>query len=1053
MTSSSADGGYPPPTDQQWAAIRATDDHVLVSSSAGTGKTFTVVTRILYQLGVPIRGEVCASPIELRDVAAITFTNKAAAELKSKLREALRKVGRRPDAYRVDSARIGTIHGFCADILREFALRTGRNPSLHLVEEAESILSRSEAVRDALLDALEDNLIPGLEELVAAYSVEKLEANVVRLVDQGDQLSTLVARAGEHAPRERALLALAKLARDRMEARYDEAGQVDFDRMIAWTRDLIRDEASVRRALQRRVRVLFIDEFQDVDPAQREIAYLLGEPESGRTDTTRLMLVGDPKQSIYRFRNADVTVWREVEQDFAERGWKGTRVVPLLENRRSVAPILAFVDHTIGRLLDRPVTEGTPLQSFEIPYAPMTAVRLDSPETSAVEIVTVPPHPDGKMRSAEDVRLIEARALAERARLLHDEHGVLWREMAVLFTGWGAAEKYDQALRERGVPTYILRDEGFYSCLEVTDVLIALEAIRNPSDDRALFGFLRSPFVGLTDESLLHIARQRSTPYWSELAGVTLETRSEDELLARGIELLSRLGALRDRVSSAELIETLLAETGYLAHLELLGREGQQRIANLRKLVRMARALSDGSVGDFLDVVARQREVEAREGEAQLYGETEDVVTITSVHCAKGLEWKVVFWCDLIRTPPSAKAELLIGRRRILMPEVDGDQPPEFDAFKVALEAERKAESKRLWYVAATRAKDLLVLSGVALGTGRSTNGSVAGALRDAFSDLAGGVAEYESAHGVRYAAAVRGAATDPVEPSEGDEARTIGDPENLSRPYDSVLVPMGRGHHSATELMAVNRCERRHWLRYIVGLREPALRRRTSGEHTNAIRRGLIVHDVLENYQQDVELGVLLEAAIGRWDPDAPAPEAQPGVAYRRRLTSGIETILSKPEYRDVLDRDGARREVGFSYVRAAGESIEGKIDLIAPGGDGYAIVDVKTTECDADVAVLKAEQYAPQRAAYSQAVEAISGSPVVSFGFQFAGEGAHVGGARTQSDRAGDERVISGLIQLVRGGARELTRFPAECGFCGYKEAGWCPGATGAVASQIAQ
>src|SRR6185503_18021229 len=103
----------------------------------------------------------------------------------------------------------------------------------------------------------------------------------------------------------------------------------------SWTRDLIRDDPSVRRALQRRIRVLFIDEFQDVDPAQREIAYLLAEPMSGRTDTTRLVLVGDPKQSIYQFRNADVTVWREVERDFGERGWQQTRVIPLLANRRS----------------------------------------------------------------------------------------------------------------------------------------------------------------------------------------------------------------------------------------------------------------------------------------------------------------------------------------------------------------------------------------------------------------------------------------------------------------------------------------------------------------------------------------------------------------------------------------------------------------------------------------------------------------------------------------------------------------------------------------------
>ena len=1032
------------PTDEQWEAIRNTDGHVLVSASAGTGKTYTVVTKILYMLGVPVRGETCASPIELADVAAITFTNKAAAELKSKLREALRGAGRTADAYRIDGARIGTIHTFCGNILREFALRTGRAPNLQLVEEGESILMRGEAVRDALLEALEDELIPGLSEVVAAYRVEDVEKYVTRLLDQGDQLGGLLARAAAHGPRERALLELAKLARDILVTRLENAGQVDFDRMISWARDLVRDDATVRRTLQRRIRVLFIDEFQDVDPAQREIAYLLAKPEQWRTNTTRLVLVGDPKQSIYRFRNADVTVWRGVEHDFSARGWTGARVVPLLANRRSVAPILAFVDRAVGALLDTPVAPGGELQNFEVPYASMTPVRPDLPFATAVEIVTVPARADGKMRTAEEVRRIEAPVLAERAVELHEASGVAWRDMAVLLCGWGAAEVFDAALRARGVPTYILRDEGFYSRLEVTDVIVALEAIRSPHDDRALFGFLRSPFVGLTDESLLRIVRGcEQPPCWPGLDAVDLRSAGEQELLARGIALLWHLGAVRDRVSTAELIETLLAESGYLAHLELLGHDGQQRMANLQKLARIARGMAEGSVGDFLDMVARQREVDAREGEAQLYGPREDVVTITSVHCAKGLEWKVVFWADLIRTPQKQgkKNELLIGRERVVMPERDDAPAPAFNDLASLLDAEQRAESKRLWYVAATRAKDLLIVSGIPLGTGNRIAGSPAHALLGAFPDLGGESVEYRGASGVRHTAAVRAAAVVSGEP-ETPPLPPIGDVATLSEPCEPVVVPIGRARHSATELLSLSRCPRRHWFRYVAGLREPPISHAGTGEHTSAIRRGLIVHDVLEHYADDEELGILLESAIGRWDPDAPPPEAQRGAAYRRRLTENVETILANPGYREVLDRDGARRELAFAYVRGAGESIEGKIDLVAPGAGGYDVVDVKTSECDADVAAVKAEQYAPQRAAYARAVEEISGAPVGSFAFQFAGEGAHVGGGRTDADRTEDEGALYALIQLARRGARELTRFPAECRFCGYREAGWCAG-----------
>jgi len=589
---------------------------------------------------------------------------------------------------------------------------------------------------------------------------------------------------------------------------------------------------------------------------------------------------------------------------------------------------------------------------------------------------------------------------------------------------------YDQALRAHGVPTYILRDEGFYGCLEVTDVLVALDAIRNPNDDRPVYGFLRSPFVGLTDESLLRL----------RLSLGFIDAR-ETELLNRGTRLLSQLSALRDRLPTAELIETLLNESGYIAHLELLGRDGAQRIANLRKLVRLARMMPEGSVGDFLDAVARHREVAAREGEAQLYGENEDVVTITSVHSAKGLEWDTVFWCDLVRTPPNAPSGLLIGRDRVLMQEVD-ENTPEYDAFRARIGAEQEAESKRLWYVAATRAKKLLVLSGVPLGTGGRVKGSPAELVIRTFPNLGQGLAEYSNRSGVKYTAIVRSAQTPEKEPQEIG-VTTIGDANLLSKPRVPVVVPIGRGRHSATELLSLDRCQRRHWLRYVVGLREPAIASHGGGEHNNAIRRGLIVHDVLENYEEDLELGVLVEAAIGRWDPDAPPPENARGVRYRRKVTASVETILESSQYREVLDRDGARRELGFVQARGVGEYIDGKIDLVAPGPDGFAIVDVKTSECDAEAAARKAEQYAPQRAAYSEAVEAIASAPVSSFGFQFAGEGAFVGESRTDDDRAVDKQRIDALLQLARSGASELTRFPAECRFCGYKSAGWCEGA----------
>jgi ATP-dependent helicase/nuclease subunit A len=132
------------PTPSQLAAITSTGEHVLVAAGAGTGKTTTVVGRILYLLGVPIEGRQIAERLELRDIAAITYTNAAAADLKRKLREKLREAGRRDEAYEIDAARIGTIHGFCGAILREFALRVRPISTLPMpVTRVESLSCRS----------------------------------------------------------------------------------------------------------------------------------------------------------------------------------------------------------------------------------------------------------------------------------------------------------------------------------------------------------------------------------------------------------------------------------------------------------------------------------------------------------------------------------------------------------------------------------------------------------------------------------------------------------------------------------------------------------------------------------------------------------------------------------------------------------------------------------------------------------------------------------------------------------------------------------------------
>jgi ATP-dependent helicase/nuclease subunit A len=1041
------------PTDSQWEAIRTTDRHLLVAAGAGTGKTTTVVGRILYLLGAEVRGETRPTPLALRDIGAITYTNAAAADLKRKLRNELRAAGLRELAYEVDSARIGTIHGFCGDILREFALRGGWSPSVRVLEETDGAALMAEAVHDMVLAALEERSVEGLDALFASWPVGKVEGWVARLVGESARLDRIAAEREGLGALERSVVDLAQLARTEVTRRLREAGAVDFDRMIVWTRDLLARDPLVRRTLQRRLRTLIVDEFQDVDPVQREIAYLLGEPESGRADTTRLMLVGDPKQSIFRFRRADVTVWRQVEDDFARRGLGA--LVALADNFRSVEPVLGFVDATVGRILDAPIN-GTALQGFEVGYQAVAATRgvvgaagSDVvPSPPAVELLFVTAA-DGEKPKAEAIRAAEAAAIARRACELHGK-GLEWRDMAVLLPAWTDTDLYESALRRAGIPTYALRGEGFYDRREVLDLILALETLRDPRDDRALLGFLRSPFVGLRDETLLAIARQSDQPYWDYLGVMEVH---EQPLLDRARALLEEHVALRDRIPADRLLERLLERSGYLAHLHVLGADGEQAIANVRKFVRLARLSSESSVGDFLRALREARDRGVREGDARLYGEGENVLTITSIHSAKGLEWAVVFWCDLLRKPQGVTGDILVGRDRIVLrdPECESkDQPLHYLSLKQDEEAEQCAERKRLWYVAATRAKDRLILAGLCTGklAEQCPGAAIFGELGQV-TPVDGGLVGYVGQGGKTFQGIVRtceaGVAGDSCRRA-GGRAAGAGAPADFDpRPLPDLLPPLaapaGRARHSATELMLYARCPRRHWFRYVAGLREPPVDH-SGPEYASAIARGQIVHEVLERLDREDELDRLLDAAIGRWRPEEPAPEAPHRRKLHEELRAEVLSVAGNPEYRALADQPTARRELAFLAILGADQVVEGKVDLVALEAGRLGVLDVKTGG-DSESARARARHYDLQRDTYVTALERIGGTPVGRFAFQFSAAGLQISEEITDEVRRAAAAELPRIMEEMAVGQPSLARDPADCRWCGYRRVGWCAGA----------
>jgi ATP-dependent helicase/nuclease subunit A len=787
------------PTEAQDRAIRTMGGDLCVTAGAGCGKTFTLVRRFHHLVAV--------EEVPVGAILAITFTEKAASQMKERIAEQFEEAGLERQRREIEAASISTIHGLCARLLREHAIEAAVDPRFTVLEEVEAdrlkraclqdlagvwqqdrsddlevlrllpafgledeilgLLERQRAagvtpgdrtdgeppdldaalaavltVRDELIDAADGAKLTaktqaglkGLDAALVAFRAAETEDDLwaanrqARAAVKGN-VSAIVRPAikAMRAALEdlRAVLAerraapvreiVVDLVRD-LAARYasakDEAGYVDFADLELRARDLLRDRSDVAERLRAQHPFLLVDEFQDVSRIQAELIGRLRSP--GKSFS-----VGDVKQSIYGFRNADI----EVILDEADAVGESGRIT-LPETFRSRRELLAVVETVFARHWP----EGE-----RIALEPMVAAGefLPLAQGPCVELLLAD---GGKMDAA---RRREAEVIADRmvsfveGRSLTltkggEERRVAWGDIALLLRATSDIKIYERALLQRDVPFRVLSGRGFWEAREIVDLANLLRVVAGPGEDEvALAATLRSPIVGLSDDALLRlfppVARGAYREFSWEPSGLGDE---EAARLAAFRDSLVRLRAARGRLSLAGMVAAALAETG-LADRVLLQRNGRQRIGNLRKIRALARDLDAKglfSLSDFIALIEERRDLTVREAEAASGDVEEDVVKLMTVHGAKGLEYPVVFLADLTRGKPGDRTLLHWNPEDGLGMKVkDGDDWVETEtAVRVKrrrAEAE-EAESHRLLYVAMTRAAEHLVLSAGVKGKG-----------------------------------------------------------------------------------------------------------------------------------------------------------------------------------------------------------------------------------------------------------------------------------------------------------------------------------------------
>ncbi|HTM04888.1 MAG TPA: UvrD-helicase domain-containing protein [Vicinamibacterales bacterium] len=828
----------------------ALDETLVVEAAAGTGKTTELVKRILRLLGT--------GRATVDRLVAVTFTEKAAGELKLRLRQELES--RRKDSeadpadrerYEValqnlEDAHVSTIHGFCAELLRERPVEAGIDPLFRVLTEAQAqrlydeafatwlqraLAEMPEGVRRSLrrssrsiagaemndagpVDRLRaagwdlvewrdftaawerpafarEAVIRALAEAVHAFAATTLRPSSVRdplyvdtaaarrisdelrlilgaedldaaegvLVDLGRDRDFRRARKGSGAmfakgsaradvyAAHQALIGeldafrfdadadLAALLREELRGSIDEYrrlkarhGALDFLDLLLRARDLVRDREDVRRDFQERFACLLVDEFQDTDPLQAEILLLLSSDDPQEDDWRRvrphpgkLFIVGDPKQSIYRFRRADVGIYRDVCERLSAQG---ARTLELTTSFRSVPGIQRVVNAAFA---SRMTGDVETMQASYVGLAPSREAIADQPAVIALPV----PEPYGKRNisgAAIDLSLPDAVGalvhwlVSESHWMVSDRRGgrrpIEPRHICLLFRrfvnfGADVTRAYVDALEARGIKHLLVGGRAFHGREEIETLRAALAAIEWPDDQLSVFATLRGALFAIGDEELLeyhHRCGKRFHPF-----------AAPDELpehlapIGDALRLLATLHRQRNRKPVADTIMRLFAETR--AHVGFaLRRAGEQVLANALHVAELARQYELSGGISFRGFVEELREAaeNGQAAEAPIVEEGSDGVRLMTVHKAKGLEFPVVILADMTaKLAPLDASRHLDPARDLCALRIGGWSPRDLLLHQAIEQAREREEGVRVAYVAATRARDLLVVPSV----------------------------------------------------------------------------------------------------------------------------------------------------------------------------------------------------------------------------------------------------------------------------------------------------------------------------------------------------
>jgi ATP-dependent helicase/nuclease subunit A len=1063
-------------TPQQRAILECEADEVFVTAAAGSGKTALLVEKYLRAL--------LDERAPMERIVTVTFTRKAAAEMRERIRGRLLALGITDLAWAVDDAPIGTIHSLCTRLLRARVVEAGVDPVFRVLDEEQARILSFEAMEAAWNGLVATASTGELEMLsrhrhalrsdipkawnhlrqagvavpslgppdpgdleadrsvfagaLAEFSAQvdhgaglkgRAEANWERLVRCEQWLPGArpewddIERAGDFSPnlncgalkpvflafkeellRFRGSLGRHYLARlqvlaDRLMAGYDREyaesksalGALDFSDLEIEADRLLNGRSGGSDSADH----VLVDEFQDTNTLQCRILDNLG--------ARRKLTVGDRYQSIYRFRGAEVEVFDERQVDVERRAGvvppgsdsPASAVHSLTVNFRSTEPLL----RTFNRIFGHEEWWGDRFPALSHPDS--ESIPAEPELRPSVEVIVVDPDLQVEEECTDDQGIEasvpakrspgpEALAVADRVVGLLTE-GRRKREIVVLIRAFTHVDEFEEALRARGIDTYVVQGRGFFRSEEIADVLELLNVLVNPHDDRSLFSVLRSPLMGLPDDVayLLRVAADEKGGrfLWDAIRGGAPADMSPQyaEPLARFEASVSRLRSRLGAPGLASLIEAAVEEFDYDL-VVLRAAHGRRRLANLRKLMRLAEefeAVEGPDLAGFVRHIRHREDIGGeRESSAPTLAEEEDVVRIMTIHKAKGLEFPVVIIPGMGSSgPASDRASIRATKGGTTLRATVGRDAVTLGPYDSVKEMDRQQaieEEKRLYYVGCTRAEELLILFGAAkegcTPADQTPLSRVLRALGDP--DVSPGaepapVADLAGAATVKAVRSSAGDAPDPDGSPPREDEQACPAPGLLHLPR--IGTPVTRVSFSAIEQYA--ECPRRYYLERVLGF-DPDLFGSLEangppdggGSDGGAVGRavGTIVHGILEK--------------VGLGEPPPPSDLRQKveesasalgydlGSEHLERAATLVSAYWESPVPRWVAAGDRTAREQAFLFAHRS-LTVSGVLDLLVETGREWTVVDFKTNRLEDRTLEAAAAHYSLQSRLYGLA------------------------------------------------------------------------------------